>query len=160
MLLPFRYFKESFFSWVMEDSMKNDNSGFQEMVDFLEISMACFKPKYSMVRPTVLDDEQLQRIRVPTLFLVGENERIYSPLKAIDRLNRVAPLIKKDIIPKAGHDLFIVQAEMVKRKLWLKVHLAQQRIVARVGAQFIIKRSKMEINHGAITILDRFFEPF
>ena len=96
--------------------MKSDNSGFQEMVDFLEISMKCFKPKYSMVRPTLLDDEQLRSIRVPTLFLVGENEKIYSPLKAIDRLNRVAPHIKKEIIPKAGHDLFSVQAEMVNRK--------------------------------------------
>ncbi len=116
-LLPFRHFKESFFSWVMEDFMKKDNSSFQEMVDFLEISLKCFKPKYSMVRPTVFDDEQLRRIRVPTLFLVGENEKIYSPLKAIDRLNRVAPLIKKEIIPKAGHDLFVVQAEMVNRKV-------------------------------------------
>ncbi len=117
MLLPLRRFKESFFSWIMEDSVKNDYSGFQEMVDFLEISMKCFKPKYSMVRPTVLDDEQLRSIRVPTLFLVGENEKIYSPLKAIDRLNRVAPLIKKEIIPKAGHDLFVVQAEIVNRKV-------------------------------------------
>lgn len=117
MLLPFRRFKESFFSWVMEDSVKNDYSGFQEMVDFLEISMKCFKPKYSMVRPTVLDDRQLRSIRVPTLFLVGENEKIYSPSKAIDRLNRVAPLIKKEIIPKAGHDLFAVQPEIVNRKV-------------------------------------------
>ena len=117
MLLPFRHFKESFFAWVMEDSMKNDNSGFQEMVDFLEMSMKCFKLKYSMVRPTVLDDEQLQSIRIPALFLVGENEKIYSPLKAIDRLDRVAPLIKKEVIPKAGHDLFVVQAEMVNRKV-------------------------------------------
>jgi len=116
MLLPFRYFKESFFAWVMEDSKKKDSSSFQKMVDSLEISMQCFKPKRSVVRPTVLSDEELQRISALTLFMVGENEKIYSHLKAIDRLNRVAPLTTKEIIPNAGHDLFTVQAEMVNRK--------------------------------------------
>jgi pimeloyl-ACP methyl ester carboxylesterase len=116
MLLPFRYFKESFFAWVMEDSKKKDSGSFQKMVDSLEMGIQCFKPKRSVVRPTVLSDEELQRISAFTLFMVGENEKIYSHLKAIDRLNRVAPLTKKEVIPNAGHDLFSVQAETVNRK--------------------------------------------
>jgi hypothetical protein len=49
--------------------------------------------------------------------LVGENEKIYSAQKAVQRLNTVAPQIKAEIIPKAGHDLTFVQAEMVTRKV-------------------------------------------
>ena len=66
---------------------------------------------------TVLEDEDLRSIKVPTLFLVGENERLYSAQEAVQRLNRVAPHIKTEIIPNAGHDLTVVQAEMVNRKV-------------------------------------------
>ena len=66
---------------------------------------------------TVLEDKALQRFRVPLLFLVGENEKIYSAQKAVRRLNRVAPQIKTEIIPQAGHDLWVVQADIVTRKI-------------------------------------------
>jgi pimeloyl-ACP methyl ester carboxylesterase len=67
--------------------------------------------------PPVLKDQELCSIKVPTLYLVGENEKLYSAQKAVQRLNKVAPHIKTEIIPNAGHDLEIVQAEMVNRKI-------------------------------------------
>ncbi len=54
---------------------------------------------------------------MPALYLVGENEKIYSAQEAVQRLNKVAPHIKTEVIPNAGHDLTIVQAEMVNRKV-------------------------------------------
>jgi pimeloyl-ACP methyl ester carboxylesterase len=75
----------------------------------------CFKTL--PIKPTVLDDTDLQNIKVPTLYLVGENEKIYSGKKAIQRLNNVAPHIETELIPNAGHDLLIVQAEMVNKKV-------------------------------------------
>jgi len=54
---------------------------------------------------------------VPALYVVGENEKIYSAQKAIRRLNEVAPQIKTGLIPQAGHDLTIAQAEMVNNKV-------------------------------------------
>ena len=54
---------------------------------------------------------------MPALYLVGENEKIYSAQKAIQRLHKAAPHIKTEVIPKAGHDLTIVQAEMVNTKI-------------------------------------------
>jgi pimeloyl-ACP methyl ester carboxylesterase len=66
-----------------------------------------------------LKDEEWRRIKVPALYLVGENEKIYSARKAIQRLNEVVPQIKTELIPQAGHDLTIVQTEMVNNKvLW------------------------------------------
>jgi pimeloyl-ACP methyl ester carboxylesterase len=70
-----------------------------------------------LVNPTVLNDDELQRIKMPTLFLVGEHEKIYSAQKAIQRLHKVAPQIKAEVIPNAGHDLTIVQTEMVNTKV-------------------------------------------
>ena len=56
-------------------------------------------------------------MRVPTLFLVGESEKIYDPLRAVGRLNSVAPQIQTEIILGAGHDLTIVQAGAVNTKI-------------------------------------------
>jgi pimeloyl-ACP methyl ester carboxylesterase len=100
-LLPFRYFTESFFSWA--DSTAKEYPDFQEGVDLFEISMKCYIPKYSIVRPTVLNDEELKSFKCPVLFLFGEKDKIYSPLKAIDRLTQTAPHIRKELIPDVGH---------------------------------------------------------
>ena len=51
------------------------------------------------------------------LFLVGENEVLYSAQKAVQRLNAVAPHIQTEMIPNAGHDLLLVQTELVNRKI-------------------------------------------
>jgi pimeloyl-ACP methyl ester carboxylesterase len=45
--------------------------------------------------------------------MVGEHEKIYSPMDAVKRLNSMAPQLKTVIIPNAGHDLPILQPELV-----------------------------------------------
>ncbi|HEX9185834.1 MAG TPA: alpha/beta hydrolase [Vicinamibacteria bacterium] len=70
-----------------------------------------------MVWPTVLDDEAWRRWSVPGLFLVGEREKIYSPTAALRRLRRVAPLVRAEIVPGAGHDLTVVQPHLVASRV-------------------------------------------
>ena len=118
-LLPLRYFSKRMFFWLMEDSVKKDEISRKWVEDFIDnmfIASRCFKTRRP-INPTVLEDQELQSIRVPTLYVVGENEKIYSPQKAMQRLNQVAPHIKTRTIPNAGHDLTIVQAEMVNEKV-------------------------------------------
>jgi len=67
--------------------------------------------------PTVIDDKAWPGFQAPCLFLVGENEKIYSAKAALRRLKRVAPQVKAEIIPGAGHDLTMVQADLVVRKV-------------------------------------------
>ena len=50
-----------------------------------------------------MTDDELRSLKVPTLFLVGENEKIYSAERAVARLRRVAPGIETEVIPGAGH---------------------------------------------------------
>ncbi|MBA7616270.1 Carboxylesterase YbfK [subsurface metagenome] len=118
-IIPHRYFLKSMTYWLFEDLVQKDEASrtlVEDMLDDAFIALRCFKFKMP-VHPTVLEDEELQSIKVPTLFLVGENEKIYSAQKAIQRLNKVAPHIKAEVIHNAGHDLTIVQAEMVNRKV-------------------------------------------
>jgi pimeloyl-ACP methyl ester carboxylesterase len=48
--------------------------------------------------------------------MLGENEKMHSARKVVERLNRMAPGITTEIIPGAGHDLLLVQTELVNRK--------------------------------------------
>jgi pimeloyl-ACP methyl ester carboxylesterase len=106
--------------WLLEDLADMEAGAgraiVEEWADNAFLAMRSFKPR-RVVPPTVLEDAELQGIKVPALFLVGENEKIYSAQKAVQRLNKVAPRIRTDIIPRAGHDLTIVQAEVVNRKV-------------------------------------------
>ena len=118
-LVPQRYFTKSFLFWLLEDWAKKDEDSrimLEEEVDAVVVRMRCYKP-IRLIRPTVLTDAELQSIKVPALYLVGEHEKIYSAQKAIQRLHQVAPQIKTEVIPNAGHDLSIVQAERVNTKI-------------------------------------------
>ncbi len=118
-LVPHRYFTKSFMYWLLEDLAQKDEASrimLEGEVDAAFLRLRCFKPS-RLVNPTVLEDEELQSIKVPTLYLVGEHEKIYSAQKAIQRLHKAAPHIKAEVIPNAGHDLTIVQAEMVNTKV-------------------------------------------
>jgi pimeloyl-ACP methyl ester carboxylesterase len=117
--LPDRSFTKSFLFWLLEDLAQKDEASrimLEEEVDAVFVRMRCYKP-IRLIRPTVLADMELKRIKVPTLYLVGEHEKLYSAQKAIQRLQKVAPHIKTEMIPDAGHDLTIVQADIVNKKV-------------------------------------------
>jgi pimeloyl-ACP methyl ester carboxylesterase len=118
-LIPHRYFTRRFFYWLLEDLVRKGASVgtfLEEHIEESYVAQRCFKPK-RMVTPTALTDAELQSIRLPTLCLVGEHEKIYSAKEAVRRLNAVAPRIVTDVIPGAGHDLTVVQADMVNARM-------------------------------------------
>ncbi len=116
--VPHPYFTKSFLSWLLEDLGKTGTgrAAIQEHADESYLALRSFKSK-RMVNPTVLLDGEWQGLKVPALFIVGENEKIYSAQDAVKRLNAVAPQIRTEIIPRAGHDLTIVQAELVNKRV-------------------------------------------
>jgi len=118
-LVPHRYFVKKAMYSILEDLARKGEAGrkqFEYVVDNIFLGLRCFKPKM-LVSPTVLTDDELQSLKVPALYIIGENEKIYSAQEAIQRLKKVASHIKTEIIPNAGHDLTAVQAEMVNRKI-------------------------------------------
>ena len=113
--IPHKYFSRNFVYWLAEDTVNSGEEGralIEEHVDETYMAVRSFKGK-QMVNPSVLTDKELQNIKVPILFMVGENEKIYSPHEVLERLNRVAPKIQTKLIMNAGHDLTMVQAEAV-----------------------------------------------
>jgi len=118
-LIPLPGFRQQFYYWLLNDAVQSGETGrafVNEAVADWAAAERCFAPM-PLVGATILEDKVLQDFRVPTLFLIGEHEKMYSAQKAINRLNSVAPQIKTEIIPHAGHDLWFVQADIVTRKI-------------------------------------------
>lgn len=87
-----------------------------QMIEDLVLAGECFK-KRKTVNPTVLATNDLQKLKVPVLFLVGDKEVIYSARKAVQRLNNLSPQVKTVIIPNASHDITHSQADLVNQKV-------------------------------------------
>jgi len=114
-VIPLRFFVRSFLGWLLHDLAQRPSSvrpNFEEVVSEADTTLRCLAPR-TMTPPTVMSDEELQRLAVPTLYLVGQNEKICPPMQAIERLNTVAPHITTRLIAGAGHDLTLVKADEV-----------------------------------------------
>jgi pimeloyl-ACP methyl ester carboxylesterase len=106
----------AFVRWIFADTARRDPHRIEETLEQLFLGMRSLQRRPAPL-PPVLSDAEWACLRAPALFLVGENERIYSPEKAVRRLKRVAPSVTAEILPGAGHDLAFVQAGMVSRKI-------------------------------------------
>ena len=118
-LIPNRYFTHSLINWLCENMKQKSNASraiLKDAVEELYIGLRSFKPRKLPI-PTVLKDHELREINIPTLYLVGENEKIYSAKHAVERLNKIAPTISTEILPEAGHDLVFVQPDQISIKI-------------------------------------------
>jgi pimeloyl-ACP methyl ester carboxylesterase len=118
--IPLKCCMYSMVNWAFADLVKKQDEKsirmVKEIVDDAAIGLKCFKFKMP-VTPLVLSDEELQRIKTPTFFIVGDNEVIYKATDAVNRLHKVAPQIKTEIIPNASHDITYVQADLLNERI-------------------------------------------
>jgi pimeloyl-ACP methyl ester carboxylesterase/TM2 domain-containing membrane protein YozV len=117
-MIPHRHFIRNFLYWNLPDFVNKDHNELDRIVEEAFLAMRCFKPT-ALMNPTVLNADDWKRIRIPLLFLIGENERIYaeSAEQIVHKLQNCAPRIITKIIPYAGHDLTFVQADRVNRAI-------------------------------------------
>lgn len=67
--------------------------------------------------PPVFNDEELGKIQVPVLLLVGDREVIYKPENAIRRATCLVLGLKAEIVPNANHNAQYTAADLVNRKI-------------------------------------------
>ncbi|ATB29277.1 alpha/beta fold hydrolase [Melittangium boletus] len=117
--LPSPFFTRRFMTWLAHDLATKDAQSRAQLERRIEeghLAMRSFKSR-RLVEPSLLSDEQLRALPSPTLFMVGENERIFPASAAIERLRRVAPGIDIELVAGAGHDVTFVQAEHTTARL-------------------------------------------
>ncbi|MEX0288632.1 MAG: alpha/beta fold hydrolase [Flavobacteriaceae bacterium] len=112
---PSHFFTKRMVYWERKCLIKQGEAGkaiADHMTEEVVLAGKCFT-KRKFVSPTVLTDNELQELKVPILYLIGEKEVMYSSHKVVRRLNEVAPQIKTMIIPDASHDITHSQAALV-----------------------------------------------
>ncbi|MDQ1274600.1 MAG: hypothetical protein QG610_172, partial [Euryarchaeota archaeon] len=63
----------------------------------------------------VFSEVELSGINVPTLFIVGENEVIYDPFIAIEKVNKLIPDAETKLVPNASHFVPMEQPDLVNK---------------------------------------------
>jgi pimeloyl-ACP methyl ester carboxylesterase len=69
------------------------------------------------VHPRKFSNIELKSLNVPTLFLVGQQEIIYKPEKAIKRAMDFIPNCRVGIIPECGHSIPTDQPELLASRI-------------------------------------------
>lgn len=112
--LPFRPVTRNYFHWYGPLAVKDEQTRARvdQMVDEDLLARRCFKRR-TFVHPTRLSDAEWGKLQVPTLFLVGDHDRTYSPERAVQRLRRVAPEVEAKIIPDTDHYILLVNPDQV-----------------------------------------------
>jgi len=108
-----------FFHWLLRDMAEKDEQSrlfFDAIIEDLKLVVKNFKPKATVI-PKLITDDELSSLKVPALFLMGGNEKIYNPQKAAQRLDKIAPNFHTEIVADAGHDLNLAQADLVNQKV-------------------------------------------
>ncbi len=116
---PTYFFVRRLVNWERKCLVKQGAIGrakVNQMIEEVVLAGKCFK-KRKFVNSTVLSDDDFQNLKVPILYLIGDQEVLYAPNKVVQRLNYVAPQIKTMIIPDASHDITHSRTALVNRKV-------------------------------------------
>ena len=117
-LIPLRYFAKRALFWTCED-MVQSKEGIrmaEDRLNAVNIAIRGFKPKIP-ISMTVLSDDELHHITVPVLYLVGENEKLYSVEDAVAHLHNIAPAIQTEVIPGTGHCMLFTYPGIVSESI-------------------------------------------
>ncbi len=69
------------------------------------------------VAPRTFTDEELRRVTMPALLLVGDRELLYDPKAAIERARRVLPNGRAELIPDCNHAVVSDQTAWVSARV-------------------------------------------
>ena len=75
-----------------------------EVNEVTTLIMTHFKPRIGVL--PIFSDEALQRLTMPTLLLIGQNDALRDARKVAARMRKLVPELTAKIIPQAGHVLY------------------------------------------------------
>lgn len=115
-LVANRKWVPSLVRWMFAVMVRQDPDWAEATIERLSIAIRSLQLRTVPI-PPVFTDAEWRTFSVPTLFLVGEHEVIYSAEKAVRRLQQVAPTVTPEIVAGAGHDLTFVQAAIINQRI-------------------------------------------
>ncbi|MCB0182193.1 MAG: alpha/beta hydrolase [Anaerolineae bacterium] len=118
-LWPNHYFTNYFFKWASVHRQIDDptyHTLFNAMIDQAAIGERYFKRLLRTIIPK-MSDTQLRYLTAPTLLLIGRQEVLYNPVRAINRARWLIPNLQAELLPTASHDLVFAQSHLINRRL-------------------------------------------
>ncbi len=110
MLLPIRSLRRRAVLWFAAE-------GSELAPAFVEQFVRAFEHGRFKLAPTIYSDEELRGLEMPTLLLIGEDEVVFDPEKALARAQALIPDLQTELIPGASHCLPMEQPAQVNARI-------------------------------------------
>jgi pimeloyl-ACP methyl ester carboxylesterase len=117
--LPRRFVVNSFMGWLTyKENLKDPHTRaiYDCVVDQMYLGARYFRLQPG-VMPGVFSDDELRRLPVPTLLLIGQQEVIYDPAASLQRARQLIPNFEGELVPRASHDMSFSQAQLVDARI-------------------------------------------
>jgi len=91
----------------------------RKLLNLFYLGMKNFRlpPETTRIMPEVFSDEELHRLPMPVLVLIGENEVIYNARNALARARQLIPNFDGAIVPGCSHDMCSSQYQTVDARV-------------------------------------------
>ena len=103
--------------WLMPELAARDSDCFEDEVEAMLLGLQCYAHPTNVTGPRVFSPAEFGRIKLPVLYLAGEDEKMCSPKTAVRRLTRVAPRTETAVLPGGGHDLIDLEPQAVAERV-------------------------------------------
>jgi pimeloyl-ACP methyl ester carboxylesterase len=112
--LPIRLTVNTFFHW-----LGFTDRAYASLLEMVYLGLKHFRMRLETARvlPTVVSDEALRTMKVPTLLLIGDHEVISDPARALTRARRLIPDFDGELVPGCRHDMCSSQHHIVDARV-------------------------------------------
>jgi pimeloyl-ACP methyl ester carboxylesterase len=103
-----------FMRWLGFTNAPGENDA-RRVLELMHLGLKHFRFSQETLRviPTVFSDVELRAMHVPTLLLIGDDEVIYEPARALARARRLIPEFEGELVPRSSHDMCFSQHRIV-----------------------------------------------
>jgi pimeloyl-ACP methyl ester carboxylesterase len=108
--------RASLYSWVAPGFKINPIYTQQFILGLLHWNWKMNSMGYSGVMPSAFSAEELTKVQIPVLMLIGDHDRL-NPPQVIEQAKGMIRQIEAEIIPNAGHMLSMEQPELVDERI-------------------------------------------
>jgi pimeloyl-ACP methyl ester carboxylesterase len=112
--VPTRLTVNSFFRW-----LGFTDPAYANTLELMYLGLKHFRAPVQTARvmPAVISDEALRSMKVPTLLLIGDQEVISDPARALERARRLIPEFEGELVPGCRHDMCSSQHQIVDARV-------------------------------------------
>jgi pimeloyl-ACP methyl ester carboxylesterase len=117
-LIPSRLTVNSLMGWMeFRDSPGDTLTRCALDLAYLGVKHFRCSPETARVMPSVFSDDELRTLHMPVLLLIGDDEVIYDPAKALARARALLPNFKGELVPQSNHNMCSIQHRIVDARV-------------------------------------------